>query len=393
MIPVAEAKAIITKEVQPLQDVEQMAVGASLGYRLAIDIHAPLDLPPFDQSNVDGYAVAAAKGKERKWTVIGEIAAGDPGNYVLQVGEAIRIFTGAVVPPGSDCVLMQEKVSREGDKLISGEEGLPGQFIRRKGAQIKSEALALMAGTVISPAVISFLDALGLPRIPVYRKPRVTIIVTGNELEKAGTALQNGKNYESNASALQAALQQMRLQAASVEFVRDEKSALQEAVRRGLEADLLLISGGISVGDYDYVKEVLLESGTECLFHGIAQKPGKPLFFGKNKKGYVFGLPGNPASALTCFYEYAGPVLKRMQGRENIFLKTVHMPVRREIRKKKGLSHFLKAHCSEQDVEALEGQDSFIMKSLASANAFIYLPAEIEYVGAGESVEVHLLPE
>jgi molybdopterin molybdotransferase len=288
---------------------------------------------------------------------------------------------------------MQEKVSRQGDQISSSEEALPSQFIRRKGAQIKTGALALMPGTVISPAVISFLDALGLPRIRVFKKPGIAIIVTGNELEKAGSVLSAGKNYESNASALQAALQQIGLHAASVEFVKDEKIALNEAVQRGLSFDLLLISGGISVGDYDYVKEVLLENGTQCLFHGIAQKPGKPLFFGKNKNGYVFGLPGNPASALTCFYEYAGPALKRMQGREHIFLKTLRMPLRKELRKKKGLAHFLKAHCSENEVEALEGQDSFIMKSLASANAFIYLPADTEHIGAGDSVEVHLLPE
>lgn len=396
MITVEEAKAILIKNVFALSEKEKIKIGDSLGYALAEDIHAQIDMPPFDQSNVDGYAVKLSSSNINTWSVVDEIKAGDNPTLQLNEGEAARIFTGALVPEGSDLIIMQEKIIREENKIEYSEilSLKKGEQIRRAGAQIKKNELAMNKGTVLNPACISFLNGLGISELLVFSNPKIALIITGNELQQAGSDLETGKIYESNSSALQCALQSMGLNFNKIIFVKDDKISLADAVEDGLSnADLLLISGGISVGDYDFVKEVLKENGTDTLFYKIAQKPGKPLFFGQNKNTFIFGLPGNPASALTCFYEYVYPALRKMQGRENIFLNKLQMPIVKSISKKSGFANFLKAKTARGRVEALDGQESFMLKSFAAANAFIYLPSEKENVLIGETVEVHLLPE
>lgn len=396
MITVEEAKQIVLSASSPLHATTIVEVCNALGYTLAENIYAPLDLPPFNQSNVDGYAVNLSTINTRSWSVITEIKAGDNTEITLKAGEAARIFTGAMVPEGSDLVIMQEKMIRDGDTIVFNESNplQKGEHIRCTGAQIKKNTLALNQGTICTPSIISFITGLGIDKIPVIVKPLITLIITGNELQTPGTELSPGKVYESNSAALQTALQSMGLSIHKILFVTDDKLKLQECIKEALQGtDMVLISGGISVGDYDYVKEALLENGTTTLFHKIAQRPGKPLYFGKNKNTLIFGLPGNPASALTCFYEYVFPALRNLQGRKNIFLKTVRLRVTKKINKKKGLAHFLKAGVTGNSVEPLDGQESFIVRSFADANAFIYLPLDTETIEAGEEVEVHLLPE
>ena len=396
MITVEEAKAILNKNVFALSGKEKIKIGDSLGYLLAEDIYAPIDLPPFDQSNVDGYAVQLSSSQLNSWNVVAEIKAGDNTMLELNEGEAARIFTGAAVPKGSDLVIMQEHIVREENKIqIMEPLSLnKGEQIRRTGAQIKKGELAMSKGTVLNPSCISFLNGLGFPELLVFSKPKIALIITGNELQQAGSDLETGKLYESNSSALKCALQSMGLNFNRIIFVKDDKKSLANAVADGLSnTDLLLISGGISVGDYDFVKEVLSENGTATLFYKVAQKPGKPLFFGKNENTFIFGLPGNPASALTCFYEYVYPALRKMQGRSTIFLNKLQMPSVKGISKKRGVANFLKAKTAHGCVEALDGQESFMLKSFAASNAFIYLPSEKENVLIGETVEVHLLPE
>jgi molybdopterin molybdotransferase len=396
MITVEEAKAILLTTVFPLSGKIKIKVSNALGYALAEDIHATVNLPPFNQSNVDGYAVNFSSLQKNTWNVIAEIKAGDNPTLKLKEGEAARIFTGAVVPEGSDVIIMQEKISKEKHTIhyAEGTALKKGEQIRIAGSQIKKGELALKKGTTLTPSTISFLSALGIAEILAFNKPNIKLIITGNELQLVGTVLETGKIYESNSAALQSAILAMGLSIEKVFFVKDNKKSLETAVAKALKnTDVLLLSGGISVGDYDFVKEVLQENNTETLFYKVAQKPGKPLFFGKNKNTSIFGLPGNPASALTCFYEYVYPALRKMQGRENISLNTLQLPALKDISKKKGLAHFLKAKVKDNKVESLEGQESFIMKSFAEANAFIYLPLEKETIKAGEIVEVHLLPE
>ncbi|HXD91916.1 MAG TPA: gephyrin-like molybdotransferase Glp [Bacteroidia bacterium] len=392
MISVEEAKGIITQHVFALEKKTTVPLADGLGCMLAEDVFAPLDLPPFNQSNVDGYAVRGLENKT--WKVVGEVKAGDNCKIELKEGEALRIFTGAMVSQGSDCVIMQERITRAGDTIQFTEAELKqGEHIRKAGAQIKKGALALPQGTVVNPAILGFLSGLGLAELVVYAKPKITLIVTGNELQTVGSDLEMGKVYESNSFALQGALQMVGLKVDTLHFVKDEKEKLNACVAKAiLDTDLLLISGGISVGDYDFVKEVMESTKTETLFYKVAQKPGKPLYFGKNENCFVFGLPGNPASALTCFYEYVYTTLQIMQGRGEIFLNSIELPTQKSITKKKGLAHFLKAEIKNDGVMPLEGQESFIMKSMAGAGAFIYLPADKENVAEAELVEVHVLP-
>src|ERR1700740_1375585 len=341
MISVEEAKGIITQHVFALAKTHTVQLADALGCTLAEDVFAPLDLPPFNQSNVDGYAVRALESKT--WKVVGKVKAGDNCKLELKEGEAARIFTGAMVPAGSDCVIMQERITRAGDTIEFKETELKqGEHIRKAGAQIKKGALALPQGTIVNPAILGFLSGLGLAELVVYAKPKITLIITGNELQTVGSDLEMGKVYESNSFVLQGVLQMMGLKVDALHFVKDEKEKLNACVAKAiLDTDLLLISGGISVGDYDFVKEVLESTKTETLFYKVAQKPGKPLYFGKNKNCFVFGLPGNPASALTCFYEYVYTTLLIMQGKENMFLNSLQLPALKNITKKKGLAHFL----------------------------------------------------
>ncbi len=394
MITVEEAKSIILNNVTQLTEVISIKTTNALSYNLAEDVYAPLDLPSFNQSNVDGYAVKFS-GKEKKlWQVISEIKAGDNATIELNEGEAVRIFTGAMVPENADCIIMQEKITRTKNNISTDDTELKnGEHIRIKGSQIKMSELAFKKNTLINPSVIGFISSLGIAEIKVYRKPKIKLIITGNELQQPGTLLVPGKVYESNSSSLSAALATMGLTLEKTFFVKDDKESLSEIVAIALKnTDLLLISGGISVGDYDFVNEVLKENNTTTLFYKIAQKPGKPLFFGKNNHTFIFGLPGNPASALTCFYEYTYPCLRKLQGREDLFLTTINLQTDQDIPKKKGLANFLKAKVSSIGVLPLEGQESFKIRSFADANAFIYLPLEKENVKVGDMVEVHLLP-
>jgi molybdopterin molybdotransferase len=397
MITVEQAKSILTDNIIALSAVEKINANDAMGRTLAEDIYASINLPPFNQSNVDGYAVRLSDiAKNISWNVISEIKAGDNPTFILKEGEAVRIFTGAMVPEGADLIIMQEKIVRDKNVIYFSEptEIKIGDHIRKEGAQVIKGDVVLNKGLLLNPSSIGFLNALGLTEINVFSKPRIALIITGNELQAPGEFLEKGKVFESNSVALQCAISAMGFHTAKTIHVMDDKKSLEAAVAQGFrDVDLLLISGGISVGDYDFVNEVLKENGTETLFYKIAQKPGKPLFFGKNKNTFIFGLPGNPASALTCFYEYVYPALRKMQGRSNIFLNSLQMPISKRILKKRSLANFLKAKINNGIVESLEGQESFKMNSFAEANAFIYLPKEKENVEAGEMVEVHLLPE
>lgn len=395
MITVEEAKQIVIDNTIELTEVISIKTIEACGYKLAEDIFAPLDLPPFDQSNVDGYAVSYSEHSINTWNLVTEIKAGDNATTKLKSGEAARIFTGAMVPNNSVCVIMQEKINRNQNNISCNDHTLSnGEHIRRKGAQIKQGELAVKKESVVNPSIIGFISSLGITEIKVYRKPKIGLIITGNELQETGTVLEPGKVYESNSSSLSSAINSMGLKLDEILFVKDDKESLFKTIKNAINSnDLLLISGGISVGDYDFVDEVLAENNTETLFHKIAQKPGKPLYFGRCNQTNVFGLPGNPASALTCFYEYVYPCLRKLQGKKEFMLHSMKLPLKNTIIKKKGLANFLKAYVDKNEVTCLEGQESFKMRAFTETNAFIYLPLEKETCHSGELVEVHLLPE
>jgi molybdopterin molybdotransferase len=393
MISVEEARRKIENSVKRFSRSEIIPVEDAAGRTLFTDVYAGLNLPPFDQSAVDGYAVNTGGSETGPWKVTGELKAGDEGSPGLGKGEAIRIFTGAKVPPGTETVVMQEHVSQSAGLLNADKPVIAGQNIRTEGSQIRKGQKAIEAGCMLNPASVGFLAGLGLTSVEVYRKPVINIIVTGDELAKPGTELSGSLIYESNSVTIRSFLQACGYLPASVQVIGDDKKLLLEGVKEAVEgADIVLLTGGISVGKYDFVKETLSAAGAEEIFYKIKQKPGKPLYFASAGDTLFFALPGNPAAVLTCLYEYVYPAINLLAGRKDISLKKVMLPLLADYRKKPGLVNYLKGKIAEGGVLPMEGQESFILKSFSEADALIMLPEDCADVKKGDMVEVHLLP-
>ncbi|OXE97600.1 molybdopterin molybdochelatase [Flavobacterium araucananum] len=388
MIQVEEALSIIAENSTSMP-IRKIEVSKSLGYILATTVYSPIAMPPFRQSAMDGYAFIHSE--KHQYDVIGSSQAGDHSKIALKENEAIRIFTGAFVPHNADTVVMQEHVmATEKSILITR---MPQQYenVRNKGEQIGAEEIVFDANTLITPAAIGFLSCLGITEIEVYKKPKVAILVTGNELVKPGEKLPKGKIYESNSVMLQAALQTIGIKKAKVYKVKDNLKATKKALKEILKKyDIVLVSGGISVGDYDFVKEALLENGVEELFYKINQKPGKPMFFGSKNETLVFALPGNPASSLTNFYIYVYPAIKNRMGFSDIHLKKVIRKLKESVTNTTGKTLFLKALYDETDVTVLEGQSSAMLNTFAIANSLLIVPNEAQTLKKGQLVT--LLP-
>ena len=392
MISVEQAIELIQQHSKRLPSKKVPVIDA-LGCVLSENAISPISLPPFDQSAMDGYAVRFSD-SEKQIKIIGEVAAGKVFPKKLQSGEAVRIFTGASVPVGTDTVIMQERILIENGNLLLQDPNLKkGANIRKAASQIKKGKIALSKGTIITPGGIGYLTAMGIKTLNVFAPPRITIIITGSELRKPGEKLKNGEIYESNSFALNSSLQSIHLKSQKTITVKDNEAAVFNAIKKAIaKSDLVLVTGGISVGDYDFTGSSLKKIGVKNIFYKIKQKPGKPIFFGKHNKTLIFGLPGNPAAVLSCFYEYVYPSLRIMQGRNDVFLKKLNLPIANDYNKKAGLSFFLKGKISDKTVVPLEGQESYILSSFAFADCLIYLHAESENMKTGDLVEVHLLP-
>lgn len=363
----------------------------ALNSTLSEPTKSPIDMPPFDQSAMDGYAIFQTESNE--YHIIGEIQAGaNATEIVLQPGEAVRIFTGAMVPKSATTVVKQEITTRTGDQLSIHEPVQADANIRRAAEQIATGALALDRGAVLNAGAIGFLAMLGITEVAVYRKPIVKILITGDELVSAGTTLAPGQIYESNSTTLIAACQELGISASSV-TVKDDFEATCQKIKELLnECDLLITSGGVSVGDYDFVGKAMLANGVQEIFHKVKQKPGKPLFYGKNDTCSVFGLPGNPAAALTSFYLYVLPAIHKMMGRSSHSLEKRILNLQHDYQKTGTLTHFLKGHFDQQSVAILEHQSSAMLSSFAAANCIIEFDETRERWNQGDQVPVYILP-
>lgn len=376
MIQVNEALTIVAENSSKMP-LQKKVVSKALGYVLAETVYSPIAMPPFRQSAMDGYAFIHSE--KQQYDVVNSSQAGDHSNIKLKSNEAIRIFTGAFVPDDADTVVMQEHVMANENSILITK--MPEQFanVRAKGEQINKGEVVFEANTLITPAAIGFLACLGITEITVYRKPKVAILVTGNELVKPGKKLPKGKIYESNSVMLQAALQTIGINKTKVLKVKDNLKATKKALKKILvKYDVVLISGGISVGDYDFVKEALLENGVEELFYKINQKPGKPIFFGKKSETLVFALPGNPASSLTNFYIYVYPAIKNRMGFSDIHLPKLVRKLNAGISNTSGKTLFLKASYDETHVTALDGQSSAMLNTFATANSLLIVPDDVQ---------------
>ena len=391
MISVKQAKQIILEAVLPKKSV-LLPLSEAFGLVTSKSIIASTDIPNFAQSSMDGYALKY-EDKGILLKVIGEMAAGTSEQIKISKGEATRIFTGAPLPLDADTVVMQEKIHFENNLLIVQDENLKqGSNVRSKGAEVKQGDIAMVSGTYLSAAAIGFLAGIGCVEVSVYAPPKVAIILTGNELQKPGNPLEFGQVYEANSFQLKAALNKIGIKSGVVLTAEDDPEELRKVLQNALEAnDVVLLNGGVSVGDYDFVTQAAQSCGVEEKFHKIKQKPGKPLFFGTKEDKLVFGLPGNPSSSLTCFYEYVLPALESSMGLHSSLVE-ITASVTHDYPKPAGLTHFLKAFYSNGKVTPLHAQESFRLHSFAQANCFIILPEESIGCTAGAIVTVHLLP-
>jgi len=389
MISVDEAFSILNKTTFSPQEVEVRLHDAHT-FILAETLISPISMPPFRQANMDGFALSLHH--ELTYDIVGEIKAGDFFDGQLHPGEAIKIFTGAAVPDTAEAVIQIEKVTVKNRKLQLHENVKPETNVRPLGSQIEKGTVALEKGSFVNPAAIGFLAGLGLTSVRVYAKPKIGIVITGNELVQAGQPLPSGKVYESNAIMLQLALQSAHYYQLNSYQVEDNfeatKSVLQQAIE---ENDVILISGGISVGDYDFVGKALQSLAVETLFYKVNQKPGKPLYCGRLKDKMIFALPGNPAASLTCLYVYVLPTLDRISGKNASYKSSISKPLAHEYEVSNSRSQFLKAIILDDEVTILPHQDSSMLDSFALANALVFVEEGFYLLERGVKVAVYLL--
>ncbi|MFP5042956.1 gephyrin-like molybdotransferase Glp [Parasediminibacterium sp. JCM 36343] len=392
MISVAEAKKIIQQHSTTFTPVIT-PLSTATGLVLAAAVYAGNNFPPFAQSAMDGYAFRFADWQaEHNLLISNESAAGNTERILLADNQAVRIFTGAPVPDGADTVIMQEKTAtKDGQLLILDKKIQKGSNVRLEGSEIETGSLAMPKGGLLSAAAIGFLAGIGKTELLVYPKPSIAIIATGKELQKPGMPLQYGQVYESNTYTLSAALQQMHITNISIAWADDDLAIIETALQNAFAtSDIVLITGGVSVGDYDFVATALANCGVEKLLHKIKQRPGKPLYVGKKEDRLVFGLPGNPSSVLTCFYEYVLPSIQKFMGKQHVGLIVNRLPLAVAYTKPAGLTHFLKGIVAGNEVMPLTGQESYRLHSFALANCLVVLEEEATEYAKGDLVEVHL---
>lgn len=391
MVSIEEAINLVHTST-PIAEIQTQALIDSTDMYLAKDTFSPIHMPPFNQSAMDGYAVLYDDNHQNNFVLVDEIKAGDNKNPLLKVGEAVRIFTGAATPANANAVIMQEKAYVINNILTIEDRLTHYKNIRLKGEQIQQNDLALSKGEKLNPAAIGFLATLGITEVAVYGNPHISIVVTGNELIAPGNPLKFGQIYESNAIMLQTALSKKGFTNVSIHKVHDEYLATKEMLHTAIEqSDFVLISGGISVGDYDFVGKALLELKTEQLFYKIKQKPGKPMFLGKNGNTIIFALPGNPASALTCFYIYIESALQKHIGKPNFTKNTLNLELENSYDKKGIRGEFLKAKKQGNKATILGSQSSAMLNTFAQADTLVYLQEGVATYQKGAIVKAYLI--
>jgi molybdopterin molybdotransferase len=388
-VAVQEAKEIL-KGLSLTGKKVQLPLQKALGYWTASPIHAPMQVPSFDNSGMDGYAFAWADGGDSR-QLAQVVQAGTFPDFTLSPGTAVRIFTGAPVPKGADTVVQQEWVRVEGDRLFFELEKLTqGMNLRRAGSQCEQGQLILPKGTRITPGTLGLLASLGVEEVSVFAAPQVSIILTGDEVVEVGQALQPGQIYNANGPALLGYLSQLGIVDVKVYKVKDDPNEVIRVIGEALaSSDVLLLTGGISVGDYDFVKEGLEQNGVETLFYKVKQKPGKPLLAGVKGSQLVFALPGNPASVLTCFMQYVKPSLGQWMGNPDAWEQAKSYPLATNWEKQVKLTVFLKASLVAGQVEVMPGQESFNLLSFGSADGLIEIGEDQQALMEGTLVSFY----
>ncbi len=396
LLSVEQALDYIRATLHPVPGFEQRALRDTLGRVLAADVCSPIDVPPDANSAMDGYALRAAdlpQSGEAPLQLVGTALAGHPFSGNVGNGQCVRIMTGAKLPAGADAVVMQEDVRREGDVIYAGTGHRQGENVRWPGEDIATGQTVLAQGRQITPADLGLLASLGINEVKVMRRLRVAFFSTGDELRSLGETLEEGHIYDSNRYTLHGMLSRLGVEIIDMGVIRDRREDIAAAFRQGAAvADVLLTSGGVSVGDADYVKETLDTLG-KVNFWKIAMKPGKPLAFGLLGDTVFFGLPGNPVSSMATFYQIVQPALHQLMGRQEQPSLRLHIPCVTPLKKSPGRADYQRGIMDydangQLTVRSTGPQGSHVLSSMSQANCFIVLPAESGNVEAGTVVEV-----
>lgn len=399
-LSVAQALERIHRDIRPIAEHESVALSDGLGRSVAQDVFSPINVPPHANSAMDGYALhhrdLPAGSTTTTLHVIGTAWAGKPYSGRVQAGQCVRIMTGALLPEGTDTVIMQERVEHVSDNILRiGAGNTAGQHVRQAGEDIGAGQCVLSRGTLLRPAELGVAASLGITHLPVTRRLRVAFFTTGDELRSVGEPLAAGEIYDSNRYTLQGMLQRLGVEIIDLGIVRDTRAELETAfVEAARVADAIVTCGGVSVGEADFVKETLEKLG-QVNFWKIAMKPGRPLAFGRVNNAWFFGLPGNPVSVMVTFYQFAQPALRRLMGQRLTDAPRIKLPTATRLHKAPGRTEFQRGvteiNAQGQTVVRVTGeQGSGMLSSMSKANCFIVLPAESSGAEAGDWVDVQL---
>ncbi len=399
MIDHESARKAVFETARPV-GTEEVPLDEAFGRVLAGDIVSPRALPPFDNSAMDGYAVRCpdtASGTT-SLRLAGEAPAGTVLTGPVAPGTAVKIMTGAPVPPGADAVIPREDVREGPAEIIVSRPVAPGANIRRSGEDIRKGETALEKGALLNSAAIGFLAALGIGRVPVSLRPPVAVITTGGEIRDVTEPLDSGAIYDSNSHVLKAQIASAGARLAFAGRAGDDLEATVAVLRDALRTSrVVLTTGGVSMGDYDLVRDAFEAIGAKRVFWKVAQKPGMPLAFytldREDGPRWLFGLPGNPGAVMIMFEEYVRPFLGLLSGRTDFLPDELEVRLSREIKKKKGRLHFLRVKLSTKNgeiwAEETGGQGSGLLRSLVPVDALALIPAGVEFLPAGTTVKAH----
>ncbi len=402
-LPVAKANEVIRSFVNPVSGVEKLRVRAALGRVLAKDIVSPINVPSHDNSAMDGYAVRNDDLRAGELVVtlteIGTALAGREFTGEVKRGECVRVMTGAVMPRNTDTVIIQEAVDVDGKRVSIPPGQEPGQNRRLAGEDLQKGRPALKAGALLRPAEIGLIASLGIGEVSVRRKLKVAFFSTGDELVSIGKKLKPGEVYDSNRYTLWGMLTRLGCEVIDLGVVRDDPKRLEEAFcRAAASADAVVTSGGVSVGEADFTREMMAKLG-EVVFWKIAMRPGRPMAFGRvrarRKSAYLFGLPGNPVAVMVTFYYFVRGALLTMMGRNDTDLPLLRARAETAMRKKPGRTEYqrgiLELKNGEWSVRLTGAQGSGILRSMSEANCFVVLGHDQGLVKAGDYVEVMVM--
>jgi molybdopterin molybdotransferase len=376
----------------PPSSPTEVLLGDAFDRFVAADLFATIPLPPFDNSAMDGYAVVAESArKDPRLKIVGEQPAGVSKSLSLLAGQAIRIFTGAPMPTGADAVVMQEETQREGDfVLVRTKQISEGDFVRQAGADLAVGQQIIKRGDRLRPATLALLASQGIRSVSVGKRAQVAIVTTGDELVAPGKKLSAGQIFESNGVMLAALAAKADTELSMRRHCRDDFDALCGALRDATQHDAAIISGGVSVGERDLVREALKEIGAEIDLWRVAVRPGKPFLFGKRDQCRIFGLPGNPVSTFVTFLIFVRPVLLQMMGAADVGLPRARVWLGHEISGDEVRPHYIRGELKDEQFEVVGRQESHALFGLTRANALLRVKPQ-EKLDAGSEVEVLLL--